>query len=85
MHYVYLIKSKKDNSLYFGNTKDLDKRLNDHNRGSNPSTKKKAPFEMIYYEGYKSMEDAIERERKLKNYGSALGHLKRRLKRSLIT
>ena len=83
MHYVYLIRSQTDNSLYCGNTKDLDGRLNDHNHGKNPSTKKKAPCEMIYYEGFKDKQDAIERERKLKHYGSAMGSLKRRLRRSL--
>jgi len=85
MHYVYLIKSKSNPSFtYTGNTKDLQQRLKQHDQGQVYSSKKHAPFELIYYEAYSCSKDALEREHKLKHHGSAIGHLKSRLKNSLL-
>jgi putative endonuclease len=59
------------------------KRLNGHNSGKNFSTKKYLPVRLIYYEAYSSKLDAIEREKRLKHYGSSLQKLKDRLEKSL--
>lgn len=75
MFYVYLIKSKKDGELYTGFTNDLKRRLLEHNQGLNESTKYRGPFELIYYEAYKSEEDARAREHNLKLRANALGQL----------
>lgn len=83
MYYVYLIKSKKTGLLYIGSTANLDRRITEHNSGKNPSTKKHVPFQLVYYEVYSDEKDATEREYKLKHHGSTIGHLKKRLKRSL--
>lgn len=83
MHYVYILQSEKDKSIYVGTTGNLDKRLVKHNAGNNYSTKGDRPYKLVYYEAYLSKQDAIARETKLKHHGSAIGHLKRRLKRSL--
>jgi len=85
MFYVYLIKSKKDDNLYTGFTNDLKRRLLEHNQGLNKSTKYRAPFRLIYYEAYKSEEDAILREHNLKLRANALSQLKRRIAKSLKT
>jgi len=37
-------------------------------------------MELIYFEAYKYRQNAFEREKKLKHYGSALRNLKLRLK-----
>lgn len=58
MYYVYLLKSKKDSTLYIGYTNDLKGRLVEHNEGQSIATKHKAPFQLIYYESYKSQSDA---------------------------
>ena len=63
MYYVYLIKSKKDKSLYVGYTNDLKRRFVEHNKRENKSTKHKTPFELIYYESYKAQHDAKFREK----------------------
>lgn len=84
MFYVYILKSKKDNNLYTGYTVDLKNRLREHNLGKNESTKNRLPFDVIYYEAYKSKQDAIQRERMLKLRAKALGQLKRRIKNSLL-
>jgi len=84
MFYVYIIKSKRDNSVYIGYTEDLRKRLKEHNSKQNKSTKNKAPFELIYYEAYKSKSDAKFREDNLKRFAQAYTQLKKRIKNSLI-
>jgi len=84
MFYVYIIKSKRNNSVYIGYTEDLRKRLKEHNSKQNKSTKNKAPFELIYYEAYKSKSDAKFREDNLKRFAQAYTQLKKRIKNSLI-
>lgn len=83
MYYVYVLKSVKSDFLYVGSTFNLKKRLEQHNTGETYSTKKYMPFKIAYYEAYLNKEDALDREKNLKQYGSAWGHLKRRIKRSL--
>jgi len=83
MHYVYLLKSKINSSLYVGRTDNLEKRIEEHNKGYVISTQEHMPFELIYYEAYLHPEDATMRECKLKHHGSVIGHLKKRVKNSL--
>jgi len=83
MFYVYVLKSKKDNLLYTGSTKDLKHRFKLHNEGKVPSTKNRTPLELIYYEAYKSEIDAKVREKNLKLRSNALTQLRRRIKLSL--
>jgi putative endonuclease len=83
MHYVYVIKSDKDEKLYIGYTKDLKKRIQDHNKGKNFSTAYRGKFSLIYYEAFNSQKDATEREKQLKKFKSSYGQLKKRIKRSL--
>lgn len=83
MYYVYVIKSEKDGSIYVGYTNDLKRRLVEHNEGKSPSTKHKTPFQLVYYESYRSQADAKYRESQLKKHAGALTHLKRRIRNSL--
>lgn len=83
MFYVYILKSIKDKELYIGSTNDLKKRFSEHNKGKVESTKLRIPFELIYYEAYKSEKDARMRESRLKLRGQARQHLKTRIVESL--
>ncbi len=83
MFYVYVLKSLKDDNLYFGSTNDLRRRLREHNDGKSLSTKGRRPFELRYYEAYFDEVDARTREWSLKKDGRALAQLKRRLDKSL--
>jgi len=83
MFYVYIIRSRKDNLLYAGSTNDLKKRLAEHNAGKVYSTKRRIPFELIYYEAYRAEKDARHREKNLKLRSNALYQLKVRIKDSL--
>ncbi|MBI2055617.1 MAG: GIY-YIG nuclease family protein [Candidatus Sungbacteria bacterium] len=70
MYYVYLIKNRKTERFYIGYTDDLRRRVKEH--------KSKIP-ELIYYEAYKSEQDARSREIKLKQRGQGIRRLKERL------
>lgn len=79
MFYTYCLQSLKNNELYIGFTKDLKKRLSEHNQGLNFSTKQYKPWKVIYYEGCIEESDARRREGYLKTtQGGRL--LKRRMK-----
>ena len=67
--YVYVLQSLKDNRNYIGYTKDLRKRLKEHNSGKNISTKPRKPFKLIYYEACLNEEDAKRREKYFKLTG----------------
>jgi len=79
MFYNYVLQSIPNKEFYTGYTADLKKRLLEHNRGLNPSTKRYLPWKLIYYEGCLTQSDARRREKYLKTtQGRRL--LKRRLK-----
>ncbi len=83
MFYLYILRSKKDGDLYIGSTNDLRRRIIEHNKGKVRSIDLRKPFELIYYEAYKSDKDARHREKNLKLRSKALEQLKRRLVESL--
>lgn len=63
MFYVYYLKSKNcANQHYVGYSEDLESRLASHNKGLVLSTKPYYPWELIFYEAYKSRKDAKRRE-----------------------
>lgn len=66
MYYTYVLKSKIDGKLYLGYTADLKKRFKEHNDGKVIATKPRRPFELIFYESFKSMQDAKRREQYFK-------------------
>jgi putative endonuclease len=77
--YVYILCSKKSNSLYIGCTNNLENRINKHQSGKVLSTKYKLPIKLIYCEIGLNKKDAYNREKYLK---SGIGHryIKSRLK-----
>ena len=83
MFYVYALKSLVNGDLCIGYCADLKVRLKRHNDKKIKSTKAYAPWNLVYYEAYKSEEDARKRERMLKQRGQAVRRLKERLINSL--
>lgn len=67
MYFVYVLKSQKTNSLYKGQTANLEKRLLEHNIGKVKSTKAFIPWKIAYYEEFTNREDAVKREKYLKS------------------
>ena len=64
--YVYVLHSAVNDSFYVGFTHDLKKRLAEHNKGLNFSTKVYKPWTLIYYEAHTNESDARRRETYLK-------------------
>ena len=83
MFYVYVLKSEKDKRLYIGYTSNLRRRFQEHNSALNRSTKNRIPFSLVYYESYRSLEDAKTREKRLKHFQNSYRELRKRLKYSL--
>ena len=74
-YFVYVLRHEHTEQLYYGYTKDLSRRLSEHRADG--------PWHLVYYEAYATEVDARNREVKLKHYGQARAHMKRRLKNSL--
>jgi len=66
-YYVYVLRSLRDKGLYIGSTRDLRVRFRLHNDGAVRSTSPRRPFELIFYEAYRSQYDAKRREVYLKS------------------
>jgi putative endonuclease len=79
-YYVYVLESlPRPDQLYIGFTRDLKRRLKEHNQETTFSTKRYAPWKLIYYEACRDILDAERREKYFKiSQGRRL--LKRRLK-----
>lgn len=68
-YYIYVLECA-DGFWYTGYTKDLIKRLKEHEKGSVLSTKNRLPVSLLYFEGCKNQQDATHREKYLKTtYG----------------
>ncbi len=67
MYYVYILKSSKHGKLYKGFTKNLKRRLREHNSENSVFTKNNGPWKLIYYEAFISEKDARREEKFLKS------------------
>jgi putative endonuclease len=54
-----------------------------HKEGKVKSTRYRRPLILVYYEAYKSKEDAKEREKQLKHFGKSYSQLKRKIRKSI--
>ncbi len=64
MYFVYIVRCK-DNSLYCGQTKDIEKRVKEHNSSTVKGakyTKARRPVILVYVEQYPSLSLALKRE-----------------------
>lgn len=67
MVYVYAIKSINKKYRYIGITNDLERRLNQHNKGHNKSTASYTPYNLILKEARHNYQEARKREIFLKS------------------
>ena len=82
MYTVYVLHSSVDNQFYTGFTRDLEKRLIQHNKGLIASTKNRRPLRLVYYEVCLNESDALHREKYLKStYGKR--YIRNRIKKYL--
>ena len=68
MIYIYVLRSLKDEGYYVGITKNLNERIEKHNKGQVRSTKKRRPFVLIYKEEVVSYKEARDREKEIKSF-----------------
>ncbi|MCH7402489.1 GIY-YIG nuclease family protein [Belliella kenyensis] len=67
VYYTYVLKSRDYDYFYKGHCKDLQKRLAQHNAGMTKSIKPFIPFDIVYFEEFKTLEEAIKREKYFKS------------------
>ncbi|MCL5094078.1 MAG: GIY-YIG nuclease family protein [Patescibacteria group bacterium] len=67
--YVYILASRRNGTLYIGVTSNLLKRIDEHKSDFvGGFSKKYHTHLLVYYEGHKTVEEAILRERRLKKW-----------------
>jgi putative endonuclease len=67
--FVYILMNKNNTVLYTGMSSDLCNRVNDHRQGCGSIfTAKYNVTKLVYFEFYKSIIDAIHREKQLKKW-----------------
>jgi putative endonuclease len=68
-HYVYILASGRNGTLYIGVTNNLPLRLEQHRSGRGSEfVKKYGVYRLVHVEEFTSPQDAIAREKRLKNW-----------------
>ncbi len=69
MYYLYILRCS-DGSLYCGQTKDLDRRMKEHNSDGSKSkyTRTRRPVRLVYFEKYQTVNEVLRREWQVKRW-----------------
>ncbi len=68
-YYVYILSNHSRTVVYTGITSNLIKRVWQHKQNEDESfTKKFKVHDLVYFEAFEDPENAIEREKQIKNY-----------------
>ncbi|MFA6540414.1 MAG: GIY-YIG nuclease family protein [Bacteroidota bacterium] len=67
MFTVYVLYSPAFNQVYTGQTKNIQSRLERHNKGKDVSTRRYCPWDLVYTEIFTTRSKAMEREKFLKS------------------
>ncbi len=71
MFYTYILYNSMIDQYYIGSTNNLEDRLHRHNTGQSKSTKKGAPYWILYYhETFETRSEAYKRELQIKKMKS---------------
>ena len=71
-YFVYILASKKNGTLYIGVTNNLLKRVDQHkNDLAEGFTRKYKVHNLVYYEAFNWVQDAITREKRMKKWKRA--------------
>jgi putative endonuclease len=67
MYFIYILRCS-DNSLYCGQTKDLERRITEHNSDDSKSkyTRSRRPVKLVYFEKHRTLSKALKREFEIK-------------------
>ncbi|HTX55542.1 MAG TPA: GIY-YIG nuclease family protein [Candidatus Acidoferrales bacterium] len=71
-YFVYMVRCS-DGSFYVGVTNDVERRINEHNFGLDPSsyTHERRPVRLVYSTDFQRIEQAIAWEKQLKGWSRA--------------
>lgn len=88
MYFVYVLKSltlrsPRDKKYYIGYSSNVLYRISQHNSILNTGYTRGRSWKLVYLEAYRSQAVALDRERKLKQYGNVWQGVMRRIKESL--
>jgi putative endonuclease len=67
MYYAYVVKSIEHDFYYKGHCADLEKRIQQHNSGLTLSLRPYIPVELVYFESFQTLPEAISREKYFKS------------------
>jgi putative endonuclease len=67
MYYVYALRSLTRNYVYVGLSDTLFRRVGQHNKGQNRTTRAYAPFVLLYWQIFATRVEARRREKYLKS------------------
>ena len=67
MYYTYVLRSIDGKHRYVGHCKNLNSQLNQHNSKNVKAIRYNRPWKIVFSEKFKSINDAIYRERFLKS------------------
>ena len=73
MYYFYMLRCS-DNSLYCGQTNNLERRIKEHNFDKNKSAKYlrgRTPAFLVYHEKYRTLQEAMKREWEVRHWPKA--------------
>ncbi|WP_431797479.1 GIY-YIG nuclease family protein [Microbacterium kunmingense] len=71
MAYMYILECS-DRSTYVGSTRDLNRRLIQHNEGMGALyTRARLPVRLLYFEEFQNVGDAFRREKQVQTWGRA--------------
>lgn len=67
MYFIYLLRCS-DDSLYCGQTKNLKRRVEEHNSNDSKSkyTRSRRPVKLVYFKKYKTLNEVLKREFEIK-------------------
>jgi len=71
MAWMYILECS-DGSYYVGSTKNLERRLSEHQEGLGAKyTSRRLPIKLVYYEEYDRVDDAFYREKQVQGWRRA--------------
>jgi len=68
MFTVYVLQNSISKRHYIGSTNDIDRRLEEHNRGQTQSTRQIGIWSLVYFEKCTTKLEAVRREKQIKSY-----------------
>ncbi len=84
-YFTYILQSERHGRFYYGQTQNLQKRLQDHKLGKSTYTKAFCPWELFAFKKCESRAEALKFERMLKNIHSTARMFKFMAKHDFIT